>query len=217
MDKQLALPTLTERIFSSQPETISAWVIWEMKRLGALDPGFNDEFEGQDCLGKAIFKIEAVPDAVIIRIGNHVQPLSVTYTPCGKGGRRPWWNCPACGARRGVLFLRRRNWGCRGCMGLPYRTQRMSRRDRAIEKATRLHTVLGGSGSLLDELPRKRPHGMRRRTYMRLRRQFAEAHTLMYKLTCQAFERLYGPDGPPFSEKPWPWRQSGGRRRSSAI
>src|ERR1700690_1862869 len=109
MNKQPALPTLTDGMSNSRPETISAWAIWDMKRLGALEPGFTDEFEGRDSLGKATFKMDTFPEAVIVRIGGHVQPLGITHTACGKGGRRPWWKCPACGARRGVIFLRARN------------------------------------------------------------------------------------------------------------
>ena len=34
-------------------EAIKAWNIWDVKRLGALEPGCVDAFEGQDSLGKA--------------------------------------------------------------------------------------------------------------------------------------------------------------------
>jgi hypothetical protein len=212
MDKQPALPTLTDRMSNPRPETIGAWAIWDMTRLGALEPGFSDEFEGEESLGKAIFKIQAVPDAVIIRIGGHVQPLGISYTACGKGGRRPWWRCPACGARRGVLFLRRRNWGCRGCMGLPYRSQRMSRLDRARAKAERLSTLLGDTGSLLADRTLKRPHGMRRRTFLRRRRELAETLMLVQKLILQAHQRFIGSNGPPLAGVDWRSRIPEGHR-----
>jgi hypothetical protein len=193
--KEPGLPNLTDRTRCPKPGNISAWVIWDMKRLGALEPGFKDEFEGQDCLGNAKFKIETFPDLLLIRIGSNIQCLSIVYSSCGKGGRRPWWQCPACAARRGVLFLRARNWGCRGCLALPFRSQRMTRRDRAIAKAKRLHLLLGGSGSLVDELPLERPHRMRRRTYLSKRKQFAKTLAIVNQLIHQSMKRFLGPDG----------------------
>jgi len=143
MDRQPALPTLTERIRTVPREVIEPWAIWDMKRLGALEPGFSEEVEGQDSAGRTFCKIEALTDALVVTIGGQVQRLGVTHTACGRLGRRAWWVCPVCSTRRGVIFLRSRNWGCRACMKLPYRSQRMSRLDRAIAKAKRLHILLG--------------------------------------------------------------------------
>ena len=163
MDRRPALPTLTERSSAATREVIEAWSISDLKRLGALEPGFVEEFEGRDSLGPSVFRLEAHSDAIVVSIGGNIQRLGINKTVCGKGGWRSWWTCP-CGTRRGVLFLRSRRWGCRGCRGLPYRSQRMSRLERAMAKAKRLHGLLGRSGNLAQELPPRRPHGMRRRT-----------------------------------------------------
>jgi hypothetical protein len=202
------LPTLTERPPPVPREAIEPWPIWEMKRLGALEPGFTDEFESQDCLGRTVCKIETLSGAMVIKIGGHVQVVSITYTTCGKGGRRHWWTCPGCGTRRGVIYLRTRTWGCRGCLKLPYRSQRMSRYDRAVVRAKQLHVLLGGTGSLRDELPSERPHGMRRRSYFVQHTRLLGLLTLINELLCQKLERLYGTNGPPLADGRWPWSES---------
>ena len=172
---------------------IEPWAIWDIKRLGALEPGFSEEVEGQDSAGRTFCKIEALADALVVAIGGQVQRLGITYTACGPLGRRPWWVCPVCRTRRGVIFLRSRIWGCRACMKLPYRSQRLSRLDRAIAKAKRLHIALGGSGSPTQDLPPKRPHGMRRRTYWQKYAQYSKAVKLCNELLRAAMEKMRGP------------------------
>ena len=84
-----ALPTLTERSPAPLLEAIDPWLIGDLARHGVLEPGFVDEFDGQDSLGRSVCRIEAVPGAVIFTIGGEVQRLATTYTACGEG-RRPW-------------------------------------------------------------------------------------------------------------------------------
>lgn len=102
-----------------------------------------------------------------------------------------------------MIFLRARNWGCRGCMGLPYRSQRMSRLERAKAKADRLRTLLGDMGSLLDDKPLVRPHGMRWRTFQRRRKELDRTLMLISELILQAQLRFIGRDGPPLVGKDW--------------
>ena len=210
MDRSPCLPSLAERSSPVPLEAIEPWPIWDMKRVGALEPGFTDEFEGRDPLGQSVCKIATSSEAMSFSIGGTVQVIRITHTTCGKGGRRPWWMCPGCDARRGVIYLRKRSFGCRSCLRLPYRSQRMSRYDRSVSKAKQMHVLLGGSGSIVDELPLMRPHGMRRRSYLKKRAQFSELLTLINQLLCERMNRLYGSDRPPFATKRWPWKTSAG-------
>jgi hypothetical protein len=78
-------------------------------------------------------------------------------------------------------------------MGLPYRSQRMSRLERAMAKAKRLHILLGGSGNPTQELPPTRPHGMRRRTYLRNHAQYSQTVQLCNELLRATMEKMLGP------------------------
>jgi hypothetical protein len=69
----------------------------------------------------------------------------------------------------------------------------MSNRDRAFERAKRLHMLLGGNGDLLKDLPLKRPPSMRRSTYAIKYRQYCEALALAAKLTRAAMEKMFPP------------------------
>lgn len=58
--------------------------------------------------------------------------LRLTATSCHLGGARWWFSCPIlqndtpCGHRVRKLYLRSRCFGCRGCHGLGYKSQRES-------------------------------------------------------------------------------------------
>jgi hypothetical protein len=166
IDDRDGLPELARRFYTKRV-AIEPWPIDMLAQDGALEPGFKFEFEdNKDHLGPAVFRVEGGPDCVTFTIGDRVQPLKVAYTDCGTG-RRPWWICPKCAGRRGVLYLRAREWSCRRCMGVPYRSQHRSPLERAASKARRLHTLLGGDGGMV-RLPTERPKGMHWSTYRRL-------------------------------------------------
>lgn len=93
------------------------------------------------------------------------QRLAVTRTPCHYGGTRPWFTCPRCWRRVAIVYL----WNvplCRTCARLVYPSQsddaidRSWRRTRALERR-----LSGGTG----EWDHRRPKGMRRATFDRLR------------------------------------------------
>ena len=54
------------------------------------------------------------------------QRVSITWTNCHFGGRRPWFTCSAhtngryCGRRVAVLYLAGDSFACRDCCGLAY-------------------------------------------------------------------------------------------------
>lgn len=96
------------------------------------------------------------------------QPVTVTRTPCHYGGTRPWFACPRCWRRVAILYL----WNvpaCRTCARLVYPSQaddaigRSWRRTRKLE-----HLLSGGAG----EWNHRRPKGMRRATFERLREAY---------------------------------------------
>src|SRR5262249_19504609 len=98
------------------------------------------------------------------------QSARVSWTPCQLGGERPWFHCPECSRRIAKLY-----WGgeqlryrCRQCLGNPlYGSQTKSVSGRRLYAAWKLRLRFG-SYSVNDPVP-KRPLGMRRRTYSRLR------------------------------------------------
>ena len=48
------------------------------------------------------------------------QAIGLEYTPCNFGGRRPWFTCPGCQRRVGVLVCADTHFACRQCYQLPY-------------------------------------------------------------------------------------------------
>ena len=97
-------------------------------------------------------------------------PVWIEKTPCHFGGTRTWFRCPVRGCGRRVAILYRANFlACRHCQGLAYACQSERREERLDRKADKLRERLGGDGGI-----QRRPRGMRRRTYERLRARYAE-------------------------------------------
>lgn len=67
--------------------------------------------------------LEVLIDAEIEALGYKL-PRATSKT--GNGGTRRWFKCPVCGRRRLVLLVHpiSHQVGCRGCLGLKYRSQR---------------------------------------------------------------------------------------------
>jgi hypothetical protein len=88
------------------------------------------------------------------------QAIQLSHTACGFGGSRPWFLCPVCQRRAGVLYLRFGRFACRTCQRVSYASQSgdeidaLWRRQAKIERKLKEHW--------------RRPKGMRRRTYDRL-------------------------------------------------
>ena len=89
-------------------------------------------------------------------------------TPCGFGGARVWWRCPAVGCGRRVAVLHGgRVIACRRCNHLAYASQREADDDRATRRADKLRKRLGWEPGILHGNGGK-PKGMHWRTYWRL-------------------------------------------------
>ena len=51
------------------------------------------------------------------------QRVPILRSACTYGGSRPWLGCPHCGARVGVLYMRRGGFYCRKCARVAHRSQ----------------------------------------------------------------------------------------------
>lgn len=90
--------------------------------------------------------------------------IQTTSTPCHFGGSRPWFRCPRCYERVGVLYMRSAVFRCRQCAQVHYECQgetRWARARRQAEKiSNRLHTD--------EEYYFVKPRGMHWKTFNRL-------------------------------------------------
>jgi hypothetical protein len=147
--------------------------------------------------GKVVGSIEVAmsPDRLVLkyttRRGEKIaDPVSIEYSPCHFGGRRPWFICPDCEKRKTVLF-RARYFRCATCLGLTYATLNESKADRPFNRLIRLRRKLGGSESIYDPFPPK-PKGMGRKKYATLDEQYQRnflAYTAETTKTLAVFER----------------------------
>ena len=88
---------------------------------------------------------------------------SVTRQP--SGGLRWWLHCPRCGRRCAHVYQLAGNSGCRRCLGLNYRSQRLSRGPRWQYRAKKL---FARAGCHVDDSYYYRPKGMHWRTFNQL-------------------------------------------------
>ncbi len=108
----------------------------------------------------------------------HVQDaLPLVWTPCTFGGTRPWFACPGCGTRRGVLYLPpgESRFRCRECHGLAYSSTRMEPLERATERVRTVQRRLKPVCSYDPFAVPPRPQGMRASTYERVQGELREA------------------------------------------
>jgi hypothetical protein len=94
------------------------------------------------------------------------QEIAVEWTECNFGGSRPWLACPACGERRGHVYLVRETWKCRTCHSLKYESQRLRPNDRSALKAGRIRSQLSRTAVAISEPLPEKPRGMRWTTYI---------------------------------------------------
>ena len=71
-------------------------------------------------------------------LGNVPYRVELEHEPCHFGGSRPWFLCPLCRHRCGVLFAVRGELACRHCHGLVYPSQRESASSRAYRRRDRI-------------------------------------------------------------------------------
>ena len=96
---------------------------------------------------------------------NRNQHIALTYTECNYGGTRPWFICPQCSRRVGVLYSRGL-FLCRHCSRVAYTSKSENLPDRMLRKANKMRDRLGADYGL--HKPMRRPKGMRWNTFWRL-------------------------------------------------
>lgn len=96
--------------------------------------------------------------------------VPLTWTPCTKGGERPYFTCPGrvngrdCQRRVAKLYGAGRYFLCRSCYGLAYASQSETPQDRLLRRANKLRRSLGGNPGMASPLP-PRAKGMWQTTY----------------------------------------------------
>ena len=88
------------------------------------------------------------------------QTIHLTLTACNYGSSRPWFVCPVCQRRAGVLYMRAGRFACRYCQRVAYTSQSSDLLDRMWRKQSKIEERLAAHW--------QRPKGMRLKTYDRL-------------------------------------------------
>ena len=108
------------------------------------------------------------------------QVITLDWTVCHYGGKRPWFLCPGCRRRVAVLSGDGKWFLCRHCYWLPYASQCERGQDRHYRKVRKIRNRLGASHNLTEPVwPWHKPKGMHWRTWERLRQQEEQAHRLV--------------------------------------
>jgi hypothetical protein len=90
------------------------------------------------------------------------QTIRLAHTDCNYGKTRPWFVCPVCQRRAGVLYMRAGRFACRHCQRVSYASQSCDMLDRMWRKQSKIEVRLSAHW--------QRPKGMRVKTYDRLMR-----------------------------------------------
>jgi hypothetical protein len=138
------------------------------------------------------------------------EAVRIVRVPCRLGGARSYFICPgvvnglACGRRIAKLHGPGRYFLCRHCYRLAHTSQSEREWDRALRRANKIRQRLGGDPGMAAPFPKK-PKGMWRRTYERLREQAFEEEMLADEAFAISAERLLARIGNP-KRKRTPWR-----------
>ena len=115
------------------------------------------------------------------------QTILLAHTACNYGNARPWFVCPVCQRRAGVLYLRAGRFACRHCQRVSYSSQSCDLMDRMWRKQSKIEGRLGEHW--------QRPKGMRLKTYERLTGQLAVCEQRRETAFCQFAARFMAMTG----------------------
>jgi hypothetical protein len=180
-----------------------------LNRKGGLVPGTSGSVEWvRDSQRWGCINVTAESSRIVlsysVQVGsgqseNVTESIEVIRVPCRLGGTRPYFRCPGvvngatCGRRVLKLYAAGRHFLCRHCYGLAYASQSEDEYERAIRRANKAHSRVGGgpvSCSWAAPPFPQRPKGMWRRTYERLQEAGSEAETRARWEVAQGIERL---------------------------
>ena len=111
------------------------------------------------------------------------QTICTAHTPCHYGKERPWFVCPVCQRRAGVLYMRFSRFACRHCQRVAYASQSCSVMDRTWRKQSKLEARLGENWS--------RPKGMRHHTYDRIMDLLGDCEYRRDVAFCEFAQRIF--------------------------
>lgn len=101
------------------------------------------------------------------------QVIPIQWTSCHLGGKRPWFICPIKKCKKKVAILYAGNlFACRKCYNLAYPSQRERPDERLNRSAMKIRALLNWPTDSLSDLDKK-PKGMHRKTFERLRNKHA--------------------------------------------
>ena len=102
----------------------------QMQRRGVLRSGYAGSWSWRNSAtdetsGSISFRVSAAGLDLTYTLDGvrKAQHVPLRHTACNYGGSRPWFACPACARRVGVLFLRRGGFYCRTCARVGYYSQ----------------------------------------------------------------------------------------------
>lgn len=115
------------------------------------------------------------------------QTIRLAHTACNYGKSRPWFVCPVCQRRAGVLYMRAGRFACRCCQPIAYSSQSCDALDRMWRKQASIEKRLDENG--------QRPKGMRQLTFDKLKAQYWDIEALREKAFSDYALRLFGQSG----------------------
>ena len=112
------------------------------------------------------------------------QTIRLAHTACNYGKSRPWFVCPVCQRRAGVLYMRAGRFACRLCQRVSYSSQSCDMLDRIWRRQSKLEARLGEHWT--------RPKGMRNQTYQALLDMLNDCEIRRNEAFIETAARLFG-------------------------
>jgi hypothetical protein len=110
-------------------------------------------------------------------------PVALDWTACHYGGQRPWFLCPCCWRRVGVLYGGA-VFACRHCHNLAYDCQREELHSRLQSQELKLRDRLGWKSSKYGS----KPKGMHWKTFERLEEEHALFNAALWGAIAEKFK-----------------------------
>jgi hypothetical protein len=168
--------------------------VTELQRQGSLTPGRHVITWRRTGGREASISLEAREADLVLsftsQTGAKAQRVWLEYTANNYGERRPWFRCPRCARRVGVLYFRQGEFMCRPCSGLKYRSQSEGYADRMRRRARKIRDRLGADHAL--RVLASRPKGMHWATFFRLEEELADIESMVLQHELDETIRSFG-------------------------